>query len=329
MTTVASTGSARPCDVLTFGETLALLRPTTIGALRHAHQLQLLVGGSESNVAIGVTRLGLRSRWVGRVGDDELGERVLREIRAEGVSVRGVVDPTAPTALMIKEQRSADQVRVSYYRRGSAGSRLEPDDLPEDWVAESTVLHVTGITPALSPSARRTVHHAVDVARASGTLVSLDLNYRQALWSEEEFGTVLRDLVPAVDVVFGSPHEVTHLVGACGGSAERQLEALAELGPGQAVLKLGARGALALVDGRLHQQDAIPVTVADPVGAGDAFVAGWLAELVARPDDVAARLATAAACGALACTVPGDWEGAPSRREVQALSGPAGDDVHR
>lgn len=326
---MGSTETARPCDVLTFGETLALLRPTQVGALRHVHELQLLVGGSESNVAIGVARLGLRTRWVGRVGDDELGARVLREIRAEGVSVCGVVDPTAPTALMIKEQRSADQVRVTYYRRDSAGSRLEPDDLPDGWVAESTVLHVTGITPALSPSARRTVHRAVDAARASGTLVSLDLNYRRALWTEQEFGTALRALVPTADVVFGSPHEVAQVVGACGGRPEHQLEALAELGPRQAVLKLGAEGALALVDGTLHQQDALPVTVADPVGAGDAFVAGWLAELVARPDDVPARLVTAAACGAFACTVPGDWEGAPSRREVEALVRPAGDGVHR
>ena len=125
----------RPCDVLTFGETLALLRPPEIGALRHVHELRLLVGGSESNVAIGVARLGLQSRWVGRVGDDELGARVLREIRAEGVSVHGVVDRGAPTALMFKEQRSTDHVRVTYYRRGSAGSRLEPDDLPAGWVA--------------------------------------------------------------------------------------------------------------------------------------------------------------------------------------------------
>jgi 2-dehydro-3-deoxygluconokinase len=254
---------------------------------------------------------------------------VLREVRAEGVTVHGVVDPIAPTALMIKEQRSADQVRVTYYRRDSAGSRLEPDDLPDGWVAQSTVLHVTGITPALSATARRTVRRAVDAAGASGTLVSLDLNYRRALWSEQEFGTVLRALVPAADVVFGSPHEVTQVVGACGGRPERQLEALAELGPGQAVLKLGAEGALALVDGTLHQQDALPVTVADPVGAGDAFVAGWLAELVTRPDDVPTRLATAAACGAFACTVPGDWEGAPSRREVEALVRPPEDGVRR
>ena len=315
--------------MLTFGETLALLRPNQVGALRHVHELQLLVGGSESNVAIGLARLGLRSRWVGRVGDDELGARVLREIQAEGVAVHGVLDPTAPTALMIKEQRRADQLRVTYYRRDSAGSRLAPDDLPDGWVAESKVLHVSGITPALSPSALSTVRSAVDAARAVGTLVSLDLNYRQALWSEEEFGSTLRALVPAADVVFGSPHEVAHVVGACGGRHEQQLEALAELGPTQAVLKLGAEGALALVDGALHHCQAIPVTVVDPVGAGDAFVAGWLAELVTRPDDLPARLATAAACGAFACTVPGDWEGSPSRREVEALLRPAEEGVHR
>jgi 2-dehydro-3-deoxygluconokinase len=229
---------------------------------------------------------------------------------------------------MFKEQRSADQVRVTYYRRDSAGSRLAPDDLPAGWVAESKVLHLTGITPALSASALRTVQSAVDAARASGTLVSLDLNYRQALWTEQAFGSALRALVPAADIVFGSPHEVAHVVGD-GGRPEQQLEALTALGPTEAVLKLGAQGALALINGTLHRQEAFPVTVVDPVGAGDAFVAGWLAELVTRPDDVPGRLTTAAACGAFACTVPGDWEGAPSRREVEALIRPAEEGVHR
>lgn len=319
----------RRWDVVTLGETLALLQTTGVGALRHARELQLSVGGSESNVAIGVARLGLQSRWVGRVGGDELGARVLREIRAEGVDTHGIVDPDAPTALMIKEQRNAEQLRVTYYRRDSAGSRLAPGDLPDGWLPQAKILHITGITAGLSKTALDAVHSASALARANGTLVSLDLNYRRALWDKFAFGAALHELVSAADVVFGSPHEVTQIVGRCGGSQKNQLEALAELGPEQAVLKLGAEGALALVHGRLYRQDSFAVKVVDSVGAGDAFVAGWLAELITRPSDVAAWLSTAAACGAYACTVPGDWEGAPSRQEVDSLIQPPTENVDR
>jgi 2-dehydro-3-deoxygluconokinase len=327
--TVTSIDPDRHVDMVTLGETLALLQTTGVAALRHARELQLSVGGSESNVAIGMARLGRKARWVGRVGDDELGERVLREIRAEGVEAHGVIDPDAPTALMIKEQRNSEQLRVTYYRRGSAGSRLQPSDLPDGWVSGAKILHITGITPGLSTSALNTVQKATETARANGTVISLDLNYRRALWDEHAFGGTLRELVPVADIVFGSPHEVTHVVGRCGDSLEAQLEAVAKLGPGQVVLKLGAEGALALVHGALYRQDAFSVEVVDTVGAGDAFVAGWLAELVSQPDDVGAWISTAAACGAYACTVPGDWEGAPSRRDVDSMIKPPAEAVHR
>jgi 2-dehydro-3-deoxygluconokinase len=329
VTTVTSIDPGRPWDLLTLGETLALLRPPGVGALRHAHELQLSVGGAESNVAIGLARLDRRARWVGRVGDDELGARVLRELRAEGVAVCEVVHGEAPTGLMIKEQRTADLLRVSYYRRHSAGSTLAPADLPADWAVETAILHVTGITAGISATASSAVHAAVEAARAGGALVSLDLNYRRALWPPEEFGRAMRELLAGVDLVFGSPQEVAHVVGACGGSAERQLEALVRLGPAEAVLKLGEDGAVALVDGRLHRQRAYEVAVIDTVGAGDAFVAGWLSALLDEPGDVASRLCTAAACGAYACTVAGDWEGAPTREDVERLVQADGESTYR
>ena len=109
--------------LVTLGETLAVLTATRVGPLRYASALALGVAGCESNVAIGVARLGHPSWWVGRVGDDELGRAVLSRLRGEGVDVsRAVVDPGGPTAWMIKERRSADLARVVYYRAGSAGS---------------------------------------------------------------------------------------------------------------------------------------------------------------------------------------------------------------
>jgi 2-dehydro-3-deoxygluconokinase len=296
---------------------MALLTTAEVGRLRHARSLTLGVAGAESNVAIGARRLGCPAAWVGRVGDDELGELVVATIRAEGVDVGGVVrDPGAPTSLMLKERRTAAMVRVRYYRRDGPGSRLAPGDLDPARVAAAGLLHLSGITPALSDSARATVEHAVELARAAGVPVSFDLNYRAALWPPDRAAAVCRDLAARADLVFAGDDEA-ELLGLAGDPAELA-RGLAELGAGHAVVKLGERGAVAAVDGRLHAVDPVPVPAVDPVGAGDAFVAGYLAETLAgRP--VPERLATAAACGAFAVTVPGDWEGFPSRDELAAL----------
>jgi 2-dehydro-3-deoxygluconokinase len=238
-------------------------------------------------------------------------------IRAEGVDVAGVVrDPGAPTSLMFKERRTAELVRVRYYRRNGPGSRLEPGDLDPDQVAAAGVLHVTGITPALSDSARATVDKAIELARAAGVPVSFDLNYRSALWPPDRAAAVCRDLAARADIAFAGDDEA-ELLGLAGDPADLA-RGLAALARGHAVVKLGERGAVAAVDGQVHPVQAVPVRAVDPVGAGDAFVAGYLAETLAgRP--VPERLATAAACGAFAVTVPGDWEGLPSRDELATL----------
>ncbi len=308
--------------LVTLGETMASFAATGIGPLKHQPTMHLHVGGAESNVAISVSRLGGHATWIGRVGDDELGDLVLTALRGEAVDVRHVVrDPGAPTGLMVKSRRTSTVGRVAYYRKGSAGSRLEPADLPADTLRAAGVLHVTGITPALSPSARAATFAAVEEARAAGVPVSLDVNHRAALWSADEAGPVLADLVTRVDVLFAGDDEAG-LLGATG-EPEAIVKGLAALGPAQVVLKLGARGALAAVDGELVQVPAFPVVVVDSVGAGDAFVGGYLAELLLGADPLT-RLRTAAACGAFAVTVPGDWEGLPSRRDLQLLSTPEG-----
>jgi 2-dehydro-3-deoxygluconokinase len=310
-------GAARSGPLLAVGETMALLTAAEVGRLRHASSLTLGVAGAESNVAIGAARLGCPAAWVGRVGDDELGELVVSRIRAEGVDVSGVVrDSGAATSLMLKERRTAAMVRVLYYRRHGPGSRLLPSDLDPGQIAAAGVLHVTGITPALSDKAFATVDRAVALAEEAGVPVSFDVNYRSSLWRPEDAAAVCRDLAARADVVFAGDDEA-ELLGL-NGEPPDLARGLAELGAGHAVVKLGERGAVALVDGTVHTVEPVPVQALDPVGAGDAFVAGYLAELLAgRP--VPERLATAAACGAFAVTVPGDWEGLPTRDELAAL----------
>lgn len=313
--------------LVTVGETMALLTAAEAGPLRHVGSMTLGIAGAESNVAIGAARLGLPAGWIGRVGRDELGALILARLRAEGVDVGGAIeDASVPTSLMLKERRAADIVRVTYYRRDGPGARLHPDDLDHERIAGAAILHVTGITPALSPSARATVDAAIDVARGAGVLVSFDLNYRAALWPPDEAGPVMRELARRADVVFAGDDEALLVVDE--GPPEALAERLAALSAGgRGVVKRGPRGAVAAVDGAVLELAALPVESLDPVGAGDAFVAGYLVELAAG-EAPARCLETGTACGAFAVTVRGDWEGAPTRAELALLQRPRGS-VHR
>lgn len=311
-------------DVITFGETMALMKAATPGPLAHVSSLGLGIGGAESNVAIALRRLGTSVTWAGRIGADSLGDLVLRELNAEGIQAVAVRDCTAATGLMIKERRTPDALKVWYYRSGSAGSRLDRDDIPLKEIASARLLHITGITPALSSSAADAVRFAVHSAREAGTPISFDLNYRAALWSAEDAGKAFRDIIAQVDIVFAGEDEA-RLVVQGDGAAELVRE-LTDLGPTQAVVKLGERGAVAHIDGVDYQVPAVAVRVVDTVGAGDAFVAGYLSDLL-RGASPLERLTTAALVGAFACTVPGDWEGNPRRSELGLLD--ARDPVRR
>jgi 2-dehydro-3-deoxygluconokinase len=300
--------------LFTLGESMGIFVADGIGPIEHARGFTLAVGGAESNVAVGVARLGGSATWLGRLGPDSTGSLITGRLKASGVRVWALPDD-APTGLMIRYRRSAQFIHADYHRAGSAGSRLAPADLPLPEVESAEVLHVTGITPALSDTARATVFAAVEAARAAGVPVSLDVNYRSKLWSRFDAAPVLRDLAARADVVFAGPDEAAIFVDAAD-----PLDGLAKLGPTEVILKDGSRGCTALIDGDRYSVPALPVTAIDPVGAGDAFVAGYLADRLdgAPPSR---RLGTAIAAGAFAVTVPGDCEGAPTRAELAALTG--------
>ncbi|GAA4536851.1 sugar kinase [Pseudonocardia xishanensis] len=305
---------------------MGLLAADTVGHLQHVSTMTLGIGGAESNVAIALARLGTSVAWIGRLGADSLGDRVVRELRAEGVEVHAVRDPAAPTGLMLKERPPGGGVRVWYYRSQGAGARLSPSDVDDELVARASLLHVTGITPALGEAPAKAVAHAVAVARDAGVPVSVDVNHRATLWSDAEAAPVLRGLVESADVLFAGDDEARLVLGTDATEPATLAAGLADLGPGEVVVKLGDRGALALVGGLLVEQAAFPVTLVDPVGAGDAFVGAYLAERVAGLD-VPGRLRTAARAGALMCTVPGDWEALPTRALLD--SDRMGPDVRR
>ncbi|MFL0388302.1 sugar kinase [Curtobacterium sp. 179-B 9B NHS] len=302
--------------VLTLGETMLLLAGPGVGEVCDLDHMRVDTGGAESNVAIGLVRAGVPATWVGRVGADPAGDRVLRDVGQAGVEVAAVVDPDRSTGLMMKERLRDGRTRVTYHRRHSAGSALAPEDVPAGLVERSALVHVSGITLALSESARRTVTTVLDRAEAAGVPVSFDVNHRQKLLDAAVAREHYRAVAARAAVVFAGDDEARILLGAPDGagddgatplqSDEDLARGLADLARGRAVVKLGSRGAVSVVDGRTTRRAATPVCVVDPVGAGDAFVAAWLAATLTGADADTA-LDRAADAGALACTVPGDW----------------------
>lgn len=262
--------------VVTLGETMALVAPIDGLPLEATRELLLDIGGAESNLASHLVRHGLRARWLSAVGDDALGRRLLATLAERGVDVDLVrVDPSAPTGLFLKDPHP-EGTRVIYHRAGSAASRLGPDlfDDPEiaATVDRAELVHLSGITPALSPSCRALVEAVLDRRDAAGRPVSFDVNYRPALWPVDQAGPVLRALAARAAIVFVGRDEAEVLWG------RGDLAGIRELLPDtRLVIKDGAVAAHHVDHSGWVSVPSPVVEVVEPVGAGDAFAAGFLA----------------------------------------------------
>lgn len=311
--------------VVCIGETMAALAPAPAESLETAEGLRLSVAGAESNVAMYLADLHVPVSWRSAVGDDALGRRVTEAVRAAGVDVSGVRrDPDRPTGLMVKEP-AASGTRVHYYRGGSAASAMGPDVLADDTVRAAALLHLTGVTAALSPSCRSLVTTALTPAPGERRqAVSFDVNHRAALWPPGTAADVLHDLADRADITFVGLDEAQDLWGA-----DLTTDDVRELlpHPPLLVVKDGGRGATAFAEDGTWTVPAPRTEVVEPVGAGDAFAAGFLAGLL-RDGDIprALRLGHITAGSALKVTAdrgplppastirrllamtPGEWE---------------------
>ena len=297
-------------EVVTLGETMVLFWPDQGASLERAALFHRTIGGAESNLSIALARLGHRVRWVSRLGDDPFGRYLRATLEREGVLVDAPLELRAPTGLFFKERVASGPRQVLYYRRGSAASQLGPQQVDALDFAGARVLHLTGITPALSASCAAAVSAAIRAARAAGVLVSFDPNVRPQLWeSEQGCRRELLALIALADLVLLGDEDAAVLFPGLDEAAV--LDAVRSLGPATAVLKLGARGAIASGGGRVEAVHAYPVVPVDTVGAGDGFDAGFIAGLL-RGHDLRRCLQLGAWIGAAAVTSPGDWEGYPT-----------------
>lgn len=301
---------------MTLGEAMVVFDPASPGLLRHVDGFVKRVGGAELNVAVALARLGHRVGWAGALGDDEFGAQIVGVLRGEGVAVDDVrLSAEAPTGLYFKQRGALGQLRVAYYRAGSAASRLRFEDLDVERLLGADILHLTGITPALSDSCADASARLAAAAAAHGTLLSVDANLRWRLLGDRDPRAVLRPLVERADLLFVSSEEADALFGAHDEDALRR--ALADLRASTIVVH-DADGAWAVDADGVTQRPAHSVAVVDSVGAGDAFVAGFLSGRL-RGWDVGECLALANACGACAVSVPGDAESMPTERDALAL----------
>jgi 2-dehydro-3-deoxygluconokinase len=303
--------------IVTLGEAMMVFNGPPAEPLGLGATLRATFAGAESNVAIGLARLGHGVRYLSAVGDDPFGQAIVRALRGEGVDVTAVrVTADRPTGVMFKNRWPGDEPQVLYYRAGSAFAAAGPDAFDAKLWRDATFVFLTGITPALSPSCAALARSIAEDAHARGVPVWLDPNYRKKLWPPDAFRRSMSELMPFVDTVLPGVAEGEMITGK---SDVGEIACkLMGMGAKQVVVK-GATGAAAYSADGVVTADAFDVgRIVDPIGAGDAFTAGYLSATIDGLP-TAERLRRAHATAAMVCMTNGDWEGLPTRVQLEAF----------
>ncbi len=319
MNGVHESDSPRDLDLVTLGEPLIALTASE-GRLPSSSTLIKSVAGAESNLAIGLARLGRSVALLSRVGADPFGDEIVRTLRGEGVDTHWVTrDEEHPTGLLVKERRGPDDIHVYYYREGSAAASLCAVDVVEEAIQRARRVHVTGITLALGLGPRDAVDCLLEMCERHDVPVSFDPNFRRKLWSEDEAAKVCASLLPAVSDLLVGEDELLAMA-ATGGATDLD-EAfgwLEQFALTSVVVKRGARGVIGRRGGEVVTQPAQPTSIVDTVGAGDAFNAGYLHALMAGTDFTCA-LTTGSWVASRVVAHAGDYEGLPDAAELAAF----------
>ncbi|MDQ2715110.1 MAG: sugar kinase [Chloroflexota bacterium] len=297
-------------EVVTLGECMAVLYPSAPVSLEQAAMLHIDCAGAETNLAIGLRRLGHSVRFISHVGADPFGQRIHATLAEEGVDTSYLLtDTTAPTGVFFREWLPDGARRVFYYRAGSAASHLSPQDLQVEMFHGARIVHLTGITPALSASCAAAVARAIELARIVGALVSFDPNYRARLWDMRTAQATLLPLMSQTDILLMGHEDAHAILGLTDDDAI--LARGVELGARAIVLKRAERGACALAGStRVDVLAEVSGAAIDPVGAGDGFNAGFLAGWL-RGYALEDALRLGARIGAAAVATLGDYAGYP------------------
>lgn len=304
-------------EVITVGETMAALTPASAGPLRYAKNFEMRIAGAESNLAIGICKLGHTAGWVSRLGEDEFGHFICNTIRAEGVDTSRVLfDRKHRSGVMFKQIQGAGETSVSYYRENSAASHMTAA-LDEEYLAGAKILHLTGITPVLSESCREMVSSVLTLAGKYDRMASFDPNIRKKLWQERDYVPVLREMILKSQIILAGLDEVEILLGT--GDRSKVFDILFSEGCARyVVIKDGANGAYCADSEEQLFVPPHPCHCVDPIGAGDAFNAGFLCGILEGRSLSECGIMGAVA-GARATETFGDIEGYPSREQLDEI----------
>jgi 2-dehydro-3-deoxygluconokinase/2-dehydro-3-deoxygalactonokinase len=311
-------------EIVAVGEPLVQFNAVSDGPLRHVSYFEKHAAGSEANVCVAAVRLGVDCGLITRLGLDEFGLFIYNWLRGEGVDVSHIkFDSERPTGIYFV-QRNYPIPGVSdvlYYRRYSAASAMDPSDIDEDYVGAARVFHTSGITLAISDSARSTTIRGLEVARGKGVLASFDVNFRRKLWREvKEAVDALLGALRITDILFLDDEEAKLLLNTSNPD-DIFKELRSRFGIDKVILKLGVRGSMANWEGRVVKVNAFQVPVKDPIGAGDAY-AGVLLASVLKGYDIEKAMIRASAAAALVVMVRGDEENLPREEDLERfLSG--------
>lgn len=303
-------------DIVALGEPMAEFAGEERGRLGTARTFRRGYGGDTSNFAVAAARLGGSVGYITRVGGDEFGRAFLSLWRSEGVDVSQVkMDAGGFTGVYFIALCEEGGHEFTYYRDGSAASRITPADLDPACLRGARLFHTSGISQAISESCRQTVDAAITAARTQGVMVSYDLNIRPGLWPPAVARAAVEETIPRADMVFLSREDVGHLYGDA--PPDDVMAMILAAGPRLVVLKQGEGGCLILsAEGERIQVPAWPVDVVDTTGAGDAFAAAFAVEwLRGVPIEQAGCFANAV--GALTAAGLGAVEPIPTRAQVE------------
>lgn len=315
-------------DVIGVGEVMLRYSVPVGERLEEARALDVYPGGAEGNTAFALAQLGRRAGWVGALPRNPLGRLVARQLRTAGVDLDGVVWSEAGRVGTYYVEFAAPPraIQVVYDRADSCAAQLTPDALDWDYLLLARIVHVSGITAAVSPSGLAVVRELLTRARAAGVAVSFDINYRARLWGEAEARAALRPLVAGVEILFCNQGDAKRIFDATG-TPEAIVTRLAEMtGARQVVTTFGADGVVGWQAGAFASAAALPVQMVDRLGAGDALAAGvlhgWL------DGDFRRGLRYGVVLAALALSQMGDMV-VTTPQEVEALLLNAGGGIHR
>lgn len=305
-------------DLTTIGEAMLRLSVPIGMRLADTRAFDVEIGGAESNVCVALSRLGRRCGWASRLPDHALGDAVLRVLRADGVDVAAVQKAPGERlgTYFVEYAAQPRAIQVIYDRAGSAAARLGPDDLDWGYLLNTRILHLTGITAALSESCYHAVAEAIRRARSAGVTVSFDVNYRAKLWEARTAGDRLRPLIAEADLLFCKSNDASLLFGCMGEPPELMARLQALTRAGAICCTFGERGAALLQGKSFLMQPALPVQIVDRIGSGDAFAAGVLDGLL--DGDLPAGLRRGVALAAIALSQHGDRV-LTSRAELAAV----------